>query len=145
MFKFSSDMKEIVKYEGNEKFVVVPEGVEKIGARAFYECGADIVCLPLSLKEIGERSFEKSKIITIMIPKNVEKIGKDAFKGCKYLYKIDVAYLNKNFKNSSVMELYPQKKPSQNMKHHKFKRKEHIKSVKKSVKKSKQAALKKAA
>ena len=147
MMKLNSEGTMLIKYEGNEKFVIIPDGVEKIRPRAFYKCNADIVYLPLSLKEIDERAFEKSKIITIMIPQNVEKIAKDAFKGCKFLYKIEVAFKNKNFDNNSIVEYYHGKRPSGVLKYHKFRRSHDLNKTNKKFKivKTKKAVPKKTA
>ena len=60
--------------------VVVPAGVKKISASAFYYTNITGVTLPEGLKTIGEKAFENCKIKgTVIIPSTVESIGKNAF------------------------------------------------------------------
>jgi uncharacterized repeat protein (TIGR02543 family) len=90
--------------------VILLEGIESIGARAFYGCiGLQNITIPNSVKEIGVRSFYKCsglKQVTfgtglkeiqpytfydcvaleaVEIPGNVRSIGKYAFRGCAAL------------------------------------------------------------
>lgn len=77
----------------------VPEGVKKIGAEAFAECGAITgISLPDTLEEIGHLAFYKSGITEITIGKNVREINASTksgncfpFKGAAKLCKIKVA------------------------------------------------------
>ena len=60
--------------------VVVPAGVKKISASAFYYTNITGVTLPEGLKTIGEKAFQNCKIKgTVIIPSTVESIGKNAF------------------------------------------------------------------
>lgn len=57
------------KYEGNDKNVIIPDGVVRIASCAFYEC----------------RNLE-----SIEIPESVTNIGPMAFKGCSNLKNIKI-------------------------------------------------------
>ena len=63
-------------YRGNEKEIVIPEGVERIGKGTFQS----------SLYSWGERY----DIETVICPKSLTYIGKQAFEHCKNLKKIDI-------------------------------------------------------
>ena len=52
------------RYTGNQKDVVIPEGVTEIGWRAFFVC---------------------TSLTAVSIPESVTKIGEDAFYGCASL------------------------------------------------------------
>lgn len=61
--------------------VVVPEGIKRIGKKAFSDiifCDAQIT-LPDSLLEIGSEAFLQSGMKKIVIPKNVIRVGENAF------------------------------------------------------------------
>ena len=47
----------VTKYVGEEKDVVVPEGVTKIGAKAFNMTGVRSISLPSTLKILTEISY----------------------------------------------------------------------------------------
>jgi len=60
--------------------VLFPEGLEKIGSRAFYKCpNLNYVGFPESLKEIGGQAFVYTDLAAIYIPAGVEVIGDGAF------------------------------------------------------------------
>lgn len=67
------------------KNVVIPDGVEVIGVRAF--CNNDslmTITLPDSVKEIGSYAFFGCEnISSVHMPENLESIGDNAFYGCK--------------------------------------------------------------
>lgn len=90
-----------------EDDVILLEGIETIGARAFYGCiGLQNISIPNSVKEIGVRGFYKctglkqlnigsglqeiqpytfydcTALEAVTIPGNVRSIGKYAFRGC---------------------------------------------------------------
>ena len=56
----------LVKYEGNEEDVVIPDGVIKI----------------------GEGAFANTKISSVTIPDSVKSIGEEAFMNCNHLGKV---------------------------------------------------------
>mgnify|MGYP002513174718 CR=1 FL=1 len=48
----------LVKYKGDNKDIVIPEGVTHIGEKAFYNCSfIESITIPKSLKSIGEKAF----------------------------------------------------------------------------------------
>lgn len=96
--------------------IVLGEGIETIGTRAFYGCiGLQQINLPDTVKEIGERAFYKcnglkqiiigtgleeiqpytfyncESLESVTIPGNVRAIGKYAFRGCVGLKQITLS------------------------------------------------------
>ena len=92
----------LVEYVGTDENVVIPEGVTKIGKRAFEHKQLKTVELPKSLKIIDELAFyfctdlskinfqdgitmiksfafNMCKLLEVEIPKSVKKIGREAF------------------------------------------------------------------
>lgn len=66
----------------NRKMVKIglPEGLVKIGNRAFYYCkDLEYISFPESIKEIGYYAFSDTNLTFIPIPANVETIGYGAF------------------------------------------------------------------
>lgn len=60
--------------------VVLPSGLEEIGAEAFLGCGSlTAVSLPSTLIKIGERAFLECALGTVGIGENVSEIGELAF------------------------------------------------------------------
>ncbi|MBD5436863.1 MAG: leucine-rich repeat domain-containing protein [Treponema sp.] len=93
--KFSGVVKAIEQsaFEGcsSLKSITLPEGLEKIGPRAFYKCVAleDRFNIPEGVTEIWEQAFrECSNITTITLPVSLRKIDKYAFFDCKSLVKL---------------------------------------------------------
>ena len=76
--------KTFVKYTGQEETVVVPEGIEKICARAFYDNKhVKKVILPSTLKFIMMSAFSGcTNLREIVLPNNLQKLGLYAFKDC---------------------------------------------------------------
>ena len=101
----------LLKYRGNSKHVIVPDGVSEIGKYAFYEYDrmSDIerIVLPSGLTRIDDSAFMNCKrlreviipnsveylsgfygcisIRSIKIPRGVKTIGDNAFTGCTKL------------------------------------------------------------
>lgn len=69
----------LVRYLGDDNFIVVPEGVTSIGENAFAGCDLSWVMLPDTLMHIGERAFYDSGLADIAIPDSVVSISKKAF------------------------------------------------------------------
>lgn len=66
----------------NIQKVILPESVEKIGEKAFYECRQlEEINMPNSLTEIGSQAFRNTGIKKIEIPESVNKLGEYAFAG----------------------------------------------------------------
>ena len=77
----------LVKYKGKGGDVVIPEGVTRIGYKAFYERKSlTSVTIPDSVMYIGETVFASCKSLTsVTIPDSVTSIGYGAFSGCEKL------------------------------------------------------------
>lgn len=77
----------LIRYPGASGEVAIPEGVTKIGERAFNWCDALTgVTFPKNLIEIGSNAFSGcEKLTSVTIPEGVRKIGDSAFSGCKKL------------------------------------------------------------
>ena len=76
------------------KKIIMEEGIEKIGERAFAFCNAKEVDLPQTLKKIGEQAFYYTLIKTVNIPQAVSEYGKDIFMHSD----VETAYLPDNMK-----------------------------------------------
>ena len=69
----------------------IPEGVEIINIRTFFECeNLEEVILPESLKTIGDLAFYKTNIKNLIIPKNISSISERAFMDVESLENIIV-------------------------------------------------------
>lgn len=78
-------------YKGEEKNVVIPEGITIIGKNAFYESEIESISLPESVVRIEENAFYNcSKIKDITIPEQVRFVGNMAFNWCESLENINV-------------------------------------------------------
>ncbi len=75
----------IMKYTGDDRDVIIPEGIKGIYNWAFMKTRIDSVKLPDSLETIGEYAFFCSTIKKITIPQNVKSIGGYAFSMCYLL------------------------------------------------------------
>ena len=69
----------VTKYLGEEDDVIVPEGVTKIGAKAFYRTRIRSISLPQTLESIGKEAFANNKLESLAIPPNVNEIDVSAF------------------------------------------------------------------
>ena len=72
------------------KTVALPEGLEIIGADAFYNCYyISEMVLPSTLKSIGEYAFyDNSRVKSIVVPEGVETIGERVFEYMSSLTKL---------------------------------------------------------
>lgn len=77
----------LLKYEGTDSVVVIPEEVEKIGERAFI--GNKViteVTMPDTIVSIGKDAFEECiKLKTVKFSEKLERIESSAFRKCKVL------------------------------------------------------------
>jgi hypothetical protein len=73
----------LTKYYGNDQEVVIPDGVRKIGANAFYSYSKrnlTKVVIPESVTEIGEGAFLSCDTVSeVILSDNVSRIGQRAF------------------------------------------------------------------
>lgn len=67
--------------------VVIPQGVKRIGQRAFMQCvGLREICLPDSLEEIGSAAFiDCISLGSLKLPDGLRRIGDSAFRCCEGL------------------------------------------------------------
>ncbi|MDE7325074.1 MAG: leucine-rich repeat protein [Lachnospiraceae bacterium] len=85
----------LTKYKGKAKVVTVPDGVIRIGSRAFsMNQRIEKVILPDTVTSIGEAAFEGSGIETINLS-HVKVIEANAFSGCKSLKEVEVGRVEK--------------------------------------------------
>lgn len=84
---FSITPKGVLKaYHGPGGEVTVPEGVVKIGPRAFARSAVSSVTLPAGVTEIGPSAFANCKSLEeVYLPAGLRKIGEAAFYGCTAL------------------------------------------------------------
>ena len=82
----------LTKYIGAGGEVVIPEGVVKIGARAFENCeNLTSVCIRGDVREIEYLAFNGCTGWTaIDVPEGVEVIGDSAFRGCVNLQTVQL-------------------------------------------------------
>ncbi len=82
----------LTSYFGNDKEVVVPDGVKAIGDRAFLYCEMlEHIELPSTLETIGEKAFSSCiNLEKIKLPEGLKFIGESAFNKCKKLEKIEL-------------------------------------------------------
>ena len=74
------------------KNTIIPDGVTKIGPKAFYNCTSlTSIKMPNSVKEIGDAAFNGcSSLTSITIGEGVTNIGWMAFKGCSSLTSVTI-------------------------------------------------------
>lgn len=82
----------LVKYNGTEAVVTVPEGVAEIGSTAFAEnCCVEEVILPESARSIERGAFADCKNLKkVVFPQRLAVIDSIAFAGCTELDQADV-------------------------------------------------------
>ena len=100
--------------------LVIEEGIETIGERAFCFCvGLKNVEIPESVSRIESHAFTDTGIEHIFLPQSVTFIGEDCFSGCSNLMSIDVAEGNLVFssldgvlydRNQTTLLVHPMKK-----------------------------------
>ncbi|MCR5164172.1 MAG: leucine-rich repeat domain-containing protein [Thermoguttaceae bacterium] len=94
----------IAKFLGKETEVVIPEGVTKIGNRAFCGCKSLIsVVIPESVTEIGDGAFmDCISLTSAAIPDSVQKIHSNAFSGCTSLKEWPISSTHPLFKSDGT-------------------------------------------
>lgn len=85
--EFFIENKILVKYNGDDVDIVIPEGIKKIGKNAFlYNTNIKTVVLPDGVEIIGESAFSDcSSLEQINLPTSVKKIENFAFARCDKL------------------------------------------------------------
>ena len=87
---FEIEEEVLVKYKGQQDFVIVPNGVKDIGGFAFSHCSRlKSIIIPDSVTSIGACAFHGcSELTSITIPNYMRSIGDWAFYGCSGLTNI---------------------------------------------------------
>lgn len=87
MNRFNIFSNELVKYEGNEKHVVIPETITSIKDFAFYGCEQlESITIPQSVTSIGNFVFYGcDQLKSITLPQTVKLIGGGVFSYCRNL------------------------------------------------------------
>lgn len=76
----------LMKYNGDEAFVTIPEGIKKIRAGAFKRSQTGSVVMPDSLEVIGDDAFKDCRQLkSVVFPRHLKEIGFQAFRGCTSL------------------------------------------------------------
>jgi len=76
-------MYEAPTYEGSS--ITVPEGVTRLGNRAFKETKVETINLPKSLRTVGEKAFYECTASSAALPDGVVSLGSACFWGCPNL------------------------------------------------------------
>ena len=79
----------LVKYNGNDGDVAIPDGVIGIGNDVFNQCKTlETIYIPDTVVSIGDKAFcDCENLESITIPDTVKHIGIGAFCGCSVLGK----------------------------------------------------------
>ncbi|MBO4341662.1 MAG: leucine-rich repeat domain-containing protein [Clostridia bacterium] len=82
--KTDSSLKVEKAWSCDEKYTI-PEGIEKIAAKAFYKCDRLVeINIPSTVKSIGNMAFFKCYATSLLtLPDGLETIGNDAFSYCE--------------------------------------------------------------
>ena len=90
--KFDIKDGELEKYLGAAPSVTIPEGVTKIGGRAFDDCKSlASVTIPEGVTEIGSSAFRGcTSLSSVTIPEGVTEIGSCAFMSCTSLASVTI-------------------------------------------------------
>lgn len=102
----------LLKYNGSDENVVIPEDVNLIGEDAFADSAVRSVKIPDSVREIeGMAFYNCSNLERINIPSSVTMINNSAFFGCKNLEFIEIppnVYIDSNiFRGTKWEKDYP--------------------------------------
>jgi len=65
--------------------VELPEGLIRIGDKAFYYCSSALkrINLPSTLEEIGDHTFDQCENLEVVLPEGIERLGQWAFQNCR--------------------------------------------------------------
>ena len=82
---------ELLRYNGEEKDITLPEGVRMIGRGAFESTSVRSVIIPCGVAEIDEYAFYCCHSLNyVEIPESVTSIGQYAFGDCPYLKQVSI-------------------------------------------------------
>ena len=82
----------LVKYLGNNKNVVIPQGISGIYRDAFKDCKfLESIVIPEGVEQIASNAFNNCTALSkAILPKSLKAIATCAFKGCVSLQRIDI-------------------------------------------------------
>lgn len=81
----------LLKYEGDDNYPIIPEGIKGIGEKAFSRSWLHSIVIPNGTEYIGADAFSDCHFLSnIVLPDSVKKIGKGAFKDCANLKNIKI-------------------------------------------------------
>ena len=90
-YELWGDGKSPFSWDGTIKSITVGEGITHLGGRIFHSCeGVTSITLPNSLQSIGDRAFYNNGITSVSIPGGVTAIGESAFCYCEGLKEVYV-------------------------------------------------------
>ena len=72
------------------KTIILPEGLTKIGSRAFEYVKLENVTFPSSLKTIEKEAFVHTNLKELLLPDGIVKIGDTTFSNCRNLKKVSL-------------------------------------------------------
>ena len=88
----------LTKYEGDDEYPIIPEGIKGIEKGAFSRSWMHGVVIPDGTEYIGAGAFSECYFLSnIVLPASVKKIGQGAFKGCANLKDIKIDSKNKAY------------------------------------------------
>lgn len=79
-------------YLREDENYTIPNGVEHVQQRAFFECKLKNVVFPDGLKTIGDHAFSNTQIETVILPESITEISTCAF-ACSQLKNINLSSL----------------------------------------------------
>jgi len=92
--------KELISYGGKIKGnVVMEDGVEIIGEKAFYKTGIISISISPSVLEIKKEAFRENNLVDIYLPSNISLIASDVFLNNEYLVDITIDNKENNLLN----------------------------------------------
>lgn len=108
---FKIENKILVKYQGTAEYVIIPDGVTKIGGRAFEGCECvKQVEIPESVTVIYMTTFACCRNLkAVSFPKGLKELGPYCFYKCESLERVDLTselrYIEENtFENCTSLE-----------------------------------------
>lgn len=89
-FVYSADGKKLIGYEGNDKKLVIRDGVKVIADEVFARMDIETVKMPNSVTHIGAYAFQDClNLRSVALSDNIVHIGEEAFFKCEALRKLD--------------------------------------------------------